>query len=45
VWQLPQAGFAGWVPPGGEPWQLVQVVAAPAQVMLAAAPFLKLPWQ
>jgi hypothetical protein len=44
---LPQlwVPVAGCVPPGGVPWQLVQVMAAPVQVALAAAPFLKLPWQ
>ena len=37
---------AGWVPPGGVPWQEVQARAVAVQAMgLAPTPFLKLPWQ
>ena len=48
VWQDAHAELAGWVPPGGRPWQEPQAAAAvpPSQETVSVvAPFLKLPWQ
>ena len=48
LWQDAHAVPAGWVPPGGRPWQEPQAAAAapPSQDgARVVAPFLKLPWQ
>ena len=48
LWQFSQDEPAGWVPPGGRPWQEPQLAAAtpPSQDGEAVvSPFLKLPWQ
>ena len=48
LWQFSQAELAGWVPPGGRPWQEPQAAAVvpPSQEGAAVVrPFLKLPWQ
>jgi hypothetical protein len=45
-WHVAQAAFAGCVPPGGDPWQVVHVsVPTAVHVRLALFPFRNAPWQ